>query len=132
MDVDVDHIMANQVLLDNILAPHSPAPPPVSSSGPSGSPQTDLILCAGDEDQFAGDPVFEACTSGSPPEESPPKSASRPNVKMSCNDIRDLTPEQKLASEQASADKAKQQQEQRAKQIARAREEMQFIATQEA
>ena len=119
--MDVDHIMANQAFLDNILAPDSPAPPPVSTSVPPGSPQTDLIICAGDEDQFAGDPVFEACTSGSPPEEAPPTSAPRPNVKMSCNDIRDLTPEQKLASEQASADKAKQQQEQRTKQIARAR-----------
>ena len=125
--------MANQAFLDNILAPDPPSPQPVSTSVPPGSPQTDLILCASVEDQFAGDSVFESCTSGSSnQEETESQSAPCPNVKMSCSDIQDLTPEQKHASELARADKANKQKEQRKKQIARAREERQIIAIQEA
>ncbi len=73
VDVEVDHIMSNRHLLDSILTAPPPAPPLVSPAKPPGSPSTNLLLSAYEDDLFTGDRVPEACSSTSPsPEEAPP------------------------------------------------------------
>ncbi len=115
-DKDADE--ANLAFLDNILSPDLSSLQPVPTIAPPGYLQADLIHCARDEDQPAGNLVLKERVPDSPQMEALPPSVSHPQPEMSCSDIQDLTPEQKLASEQASAEKAKLQQEQRCKQIA--------------
>ena len=117
---------ADLALLRNILSPRPATLPQSTTVIPLRDQLEDPTHRANEKDQPVGDLTLDEHVPVPPQAEAPILQALSPD--MPCKDIRCYTPEQKLESERASAEKAKSKHEQRLKQIAKAKEERKLIA----